>query len=80
MHAPFALMIDYCLHISLQVGLQAEEAKPVIPGNSLCSGYTVSRALLADVICLIRGDRFMTVGLTRKSDLAVYYSANSRNL
>ena len=76
MHAPFASVIDNCLHISPQVGLQAEDAKPAMLGNSLCSGYTVSRALLADVICLIRGDRFMTVGLTRKSDLAVYYFAN----
>lgn len=77
MYVLFASLIDYYLHIILKIGLQAEEAKPVMPGNSLCSGYTVSRALLADVICLIRGDRFMTIGLTRKSDFSVYYSANT---
>ncbi|KJA25365.1 hypothetical protein HYPSUDRAFT_64946 [Hypholoma sublateritium FD-334 SS-4] len=53
--------------LELYVGLQAEDTKPVIPGNGLCSGYTISRALLANVICLIRGDRFMTVGLTPRN-------------
>ena len=49
-----------------QVGLQAEEAKTPQPGAGLCPGYTISRAILADAVCLTRGDRFMTVEFTRK--------------
>ncbi|KAH9940835.1 heme peroxidase [Epithele typhae] len=46
--------------LELYVGLQAEEAKPVIPG----AAYTVSRAILADAIALTRGDRFFTSEFT----------------
>ena len=49
----------------LKVGLQAEETKPPIPGAGLCPGYTISRAILADAVCLTRGDRFLTVDFTR---------------
>ncbi|KAL0953741.1 hypothetical protein HGRIS_004930 [Hohenbuehelia grisea] len=49
--------IDY---LELYVGLQAEEAKPVIDGAGLCPGYTISRAILSDAIALTRGDRFFT--------------------
>lgn len=52
---------------SHQVGLQAEETKPPIPGAGLCPGYTISRAILADAVCLTRGDRFLTVDFTRES-------------
>ncbi|KAG1733869.1 heme peroxidase [Suillus paluster] len=52
------------LHASLNVGLQAEETKPPIPGAGLCPGYTISRAILADAVCLTRGDRFLTVDFT----------------
>lgn len=38
-----------------------------MPGAGLCPGYTISRAILADAVCLTRGDRFLTVDLTRKS-------------
>jgi linoleate 10R-lipoxygenase len=31
----------------------------------LCPGYTISRAILADAVCLTRGDRFLTVDFTR---------------
>ncbi|KZT38100.1 linoleate diol synthase [Sistotremastrum suecicum HHB10207 ss-3] len=51
-------------NLELYVGLQAEEAKPLIPGAGLCPGYTVSRAILADAIALIRGDRFFTTDFT----------------
>lgn len=50
----------------LKVGLQAEETKPPIPGAGLCPGYTISRAILADAVCLTRGDRFLTVDFTRR--------------
>ncbi|KAJ6591567.1 linoleate diol synthase [Mycena vulgaris] len=43
--------IDY---LELYVGLQAEEAKPVVEGAGLCPGYTISRAILSDAIALTR--------------------------
>ena len=49
----------------LQVGLQAEETKVPIPGAGLCPGYSISRAILSDAVCLTRGDRFMTTEFTR---------------
>ncbi|KAF8551616.1 heme peroxidase [Imleria badia] len=51
-------------NLELHVGLQAEETKPPIPGAGLCPGYTISRAILADAVCLSRGDRFLTVDFT----------------
>lgn len=52
-------------NLELYVGLQAEEAKNPGPGAGLCPGYTMSRAILADAVCLTRGDRFMTTEMTR---------------
>ncbi|ESK85272.1 heme peroxidase [Moniliophthora roreri MCA 2997] len=51
-------------NLELHVGLQAEEAKQPGPGAGLCPGYTISRAILADAVCLTRGDRFLTVDFT----------------
>ncbi|THH14008.1 hypothetical protein EW146_g6268 [Bondarzewia mesenterica] len=51
-------------NLELHVGLQAEEAKVPMPGAGLCPGYTISRAILADAVCLTRGDRFLTVDMT----------------
>ncbi|KAG2127995.1 heme peroxidase [Suillus clintonianus] len=51
-------------NLELHVGLQAEETKPPVPGAGLCPGYTISRAILADAVCLTRGDRFLTVDFT----------------
>ncbi|TFY55044.1 hypothetical protein EVG20_g9464 [Dentipellis fragilis] len=51
-------------NLELHVGLQAEEAKVPMPGAGLCPGYTISRAILADAVCLTRGDRFLTVDFT----------------
>jgi len=51
-------------NLELHVGMQAEEAKVVMPGAGLCPGYTISRAILADAVALTRGDRFMTVDFT----------------
>lgn len=56
-------------HLELYVGLQAEQAKKPGPGAGLCPGYTISRAILADAVCLTRGDRFLTTELTRMSSL-----------
>lgn len=44
--------------------MQAEETRPSIPGSGLCSGYTMSRSILADAVALIRGDRFLTTEYT----------------
>ncbi|TRM65543.1 heme peroxidase [Schizophyllum amplum] len=50
--------------LELYVGLQAEEAKPVVEGAGLCPGYTISRAILSDAVALTRGDRFFTHDFT----------------
>ena len=52
-------------NLELHVGLQAEEAKVPMAGAGLCPGYTISRAILADAVCLTRGDRFLTTDMTR---------------
>lgn len=52
-------------NLELYVGMQAEETKKPGPGAGLCPGYTLSRAILSDAVCLTRGDRFMTTEFTR---------------
>ncbi|KAF8587829.1 linoleate diol synthase [Ramaria rubella] len=51
-------------NLELYIGLQAEEAKPVVPGAGLCPGYTISRAILSDAVALTRGDRYFTTDFT----------------
>ncbi|KAJ2921961.1 hypothetical protein H1R20_g15135, partial [Candolleomyces eurysporus] len=51
-------------NLELYVGLQAEEAKPLVDGAGLCPGYTISHAILSDAIALTRGDRFFTHDFT----------------
>ncbi|TFK65973.1 heme peroxidase [Pluteus cervinus] len=51
-------------NLELYVGLQAEQTKSPGPGAGLSPGYTVSRAILADAVCLTRGDRFLTTDFT----------------
>ncbi|KAJ7489461.1 heme peroxidase [Mycena latifolia] len=51
-------------NLELYVGLQSEEAKKPMAGAGLCPGYTISRSILADAVCLTRGDRFLTVEFT----------------
>ncbi|KAG9027103.1 hypothetical protein FRB95_008123 [Tulasnella sp. JGI-2019a] len=51
-------------NLELYVGLQAEESKVPGPGAGLCPGYTMSRAILADAVALVRGDRFLTNDFT----------------
>ncbi|KAI0291817.1 linoleate diol synthase [Russula brevipes] len=51
-------------NLELYVGLQAEQAKPVVDGAGLCPGYTISRAILSDAIALTRGDRYFTADYT----------------
>ena len=61
-------------NLELYVGLQAEEAKTPQPGAGLCPGYTVSRAILSDAVCLTRGDRFMTTEFTPQNLTAWGYA------
>ncbi|KAL4935916.1 hypothetical protein BDV06DRAFT_217065 [Aspergillus oleicola] len=52
-------LYDHPDNIELYVGVQAEEAKaPFYPGSGLCSGFTISTAILFDAVTLVRGDRF----------------------
>ncbi|KLO17167.1 heme peroxidase [Schizopora paradoxa] len=51
-------------NLELHVGLQAEEAKTAQPGVGFCPGYTISRAILADAVALVRGDKFFTTEFT----------------
>ncbi|KAH7106072.1 heme peroxidase [Auriculariales sp. MPI-PUGE-AT-0066] len=63
-HIPAMRLYGDIEHLELYVGLQAEEAKSPRSGAGLCPGYTISRAILADAICLVRGDRFLTTDFT----------------
>lgn len=50
--------------VEMYPGIVAEEAKvPMVPGVGICPTFTISRAILSDAVCLVRGDRFYTVGL-----------------
>jgi len=51
-------------NLELHVGLQAEEIKSPGEGAGLCPGYTISKAILSDAVCLTRGDRFYTIDYT----------------
>ncbi|GME49944.1 Fatty acid oxygenase [Neofusicoccum parvum] len=49
-------------NVELYVGLMVEEAKqPFSPGSGLCPGFTISEAILADAVALVRGDRFYSI-------------------
>jgi linoleate 10R-lipoxygenase len=50
--------------LELYPGLQAEETLKLHYGSRFCCGYTTMRAILADAISLVRGDRFYTVDFT----------------
>jgi linoleate 10R-lipoxygenase len=67
--SPLFLSPGFYFESHSQAGLQAEETKRPGPGAGLCPGYTISRAILADAVCLTRGDRFLTVNFTRKPDI-----------
>ncbi|KAJ7768386.1 heme peroxidase [Mycena metata] len=61
---PAAALYKDIENLELYVGLQAEETKKPMPGAGLCPGYTISRSILADAVCLTRGDRFLTIEFT----------------
>ncbi len=48
--------------VEMYPGIVAEEAKvPMVPGVGIAPTFTLSRAILSDAVCLVRGDRFYTV-------------------
>ncbi|TQN71563.1 Linoleate 10R-lipoxygenase [Colletotrichum shisoi] len=48
-------------YVELYPGLVAEEAKtPLTPGVGIAPTYTISRVVLSDAVCLVRGDRYYT--------------------
>ncbi|KAM0326950.1 hypothetical protein ACHAQA_006071 [Verticillium albo-atrum] len=48
-------------NVELYPGLVAEEAKsPMVPGVGIAPTYTISRVVLSDAVCLVRGDRHYT--------------------
>ncbi|KAM7205146.1 hem peroxidase [Naviculisporaceae sp. PSN 640] len=47
--------------VELYPGMVAEERKePMAPGVGICPTYTISRVVLSDAVCLVRGDRHYT--------------------
>ncbi|KAF5381614.1 hypothetical protein D9615_005503 [Tricholomella constricta] len=63
-HTAAAALYKDIDNLELHVGLQAEQCKEPGPGAGLCPGYTISRAILADAVCLTRGDRYLTTEFT----------------
>ncbi|KAJ6589604.1 heme peroxidase [Mycena capillaripes] len=51
-------------NLELYVGLQCEESMPLKRGVRFASGYTLIRAVLADTIAVVRGDRYYTTDFT----------------
>lgn len=55
-------LYDHPDKVEIYPGMMVEDAKkPMAPGSGLCPPYTISRAVLADAVALVRGDRFYTV-------------------
>ncbi|KAK7739760.1 hypothetical protein SLS53_005730 [Cytospora paraplurivora] len=54
--------------VELYPGLVAEEAKePMVPGVGIAPTYTISRVVLSDAVCLVRGDRYYTIDYNPRS-------------
>ncbi|KAH8200682.1 hypothetical protein TruAng_005146 [Truncatella angustata] len=67
--------------VEMYPGLVAEAAKePKLPGSGLCPSFTVSRAVLADAVALVRGDRFYTTDYHPKKLTNWGYAAASFDL
>ncbi|KAK6337318.1 hypothetical protein TWF730_002723 [Orbilia blumenaviensis] len=55
-------LYDHPDFVELYPGLVAEEAKsPMVPGVGISQPFTISRAILSDLVSLVRGDRFYTI-------------------
>ncbi|KAJ9645772.1 hypothetical protein H2199_002812 [Coniosporium tulheliwenetii] len=54
--------------VELYPGIVCEEAKtPMVPGVGIAPTFTISRAILSDAVCLVRGDRFYTIDYHAKN-------------
>jgi hypothetical protein len=54
--------------VEMYPGIVAEEAKvPMVPGVGIAPTFTISRAVLSDAVCLVRGDRYYTVDYNPKN-------------
>lgn len=54
--------------VELYPGLVAEEHKqPMVPGVGIAPTYTISRVVLSDAVCLVRGDRHYTTDYTARN-------------
>ena len=54
-------LYDHPDFVELYPGLVAEEHKaPKVPGVGIAPTYTISRVVLSDAVCLVRGDRHYT--------------------
>ena len=52
-------------NVEIYPGIVVESAKKSMsPGSGLCASWTTSRAILADAVALVRGDRFYTLDYT----------------
>lgn len=67
-------------NLELYVGLVSEESKPVGDGAGLCPSFTMSRAILADAVALVRGDRYLTYDCTPFNLTAWGFTEGSRNV
>ena len=66
-------------NLELYPGLLAEDCMALGPGSGICCGYTMTRAILADAIALVRGDRYFTVDYTPANLTAWGYADCVRN-
>ncbi|KAL2163210.1 hypothetical protein VTH06DRAFT_5266 [Thermothelomyces fergusii] len=55
-------LYDHPDFVELYPGVVAEEHKqPMVPGVGIAPTYTISRVVLSDAVCLVRGDRHYTI-------------------
>lgn len=55
-------------NVELYPGIVAEENKmPMVPGVGIAPTYTISRVVLSDAVCLVRGDRHYTTDYTPRN-------------
>lgn len=60
-HEPLRHLYGKPDNVELYTGIVAEEAKtPMVPGVGIAPTYTISRVVLSDAVCLVRGDRYYT--------------------
>lgn len=61
-------LYDHPDFVELYPGIVAEEDKtPMVPGVGIAPTYTISRVILSDAVCLVRGDRYYTTDYNPRS-------------